>query len=222
MSRRFVEGCLSLSTLLALVGLVIPLLGAAGWIFNLPILTQVHPSLPAMQPNTALVLLLGAVAVLLSRSNWRLLVRSLAICSLATIVLLLGSATLCEYIFGWDFGIDRLFVHERAHAGQPLSRPPFASNVDEFCPPRSQPALAPASAPAHLRGPDRRAAHVRQRHHCVDRIYFWRWHALSVACQYGSDGHGGSHCAGVYFLSMALLCSRPSEGVMTLDHERQQ
>jgi signal transduction histidine kinase len=94
--------------LAGLTGAFVALSGASvllGWQFNISILRAPIPRLPAMTPNTAIgVALLGCSLFLLSsftkpRSRW------MAIACL-TIALLLGTATLLEYLTARSFGID--------------------------------------------------------------------------------------------------------------------
>jgi len=57
---------LALSKTLSLLAVMFPVLAVVGWIFNIPLLRQVHPALPVMHPNTALGLLLLAAGILFS------------------------------------------------------------------------------------------------------------------------------------------------------------
>jgi len=90
-------------------GAVLAALGSTvlcGWLFRLQVLISLSPRLAPMKPNTALGFLGTGVALwslhadderTRRRGRW-----------LAWGVLLLGSVTLAEYLFGWDLGIDRL------------------------------------------------------------------------------------------------------------------
>ncbi len=76
-----------------------------GWYTHSPTLIQVHPSFVAMQYNTALGFLIcgiGLLAILKSKTR---IFRS---CGL--FLVLLGSLTLIQYIFGLNFGIDQIFM----------------------------------------------------------------------------------------------------------------
>lgn len=59
-SARLKSRCLKLARALALLAAVWPVLAAIGWLLDVPPLTRLHPSLPAMQPNTVVFLLLAA------------------------------------------------------------------------------------------------------------------------------------------------------------------
>jgi PAS domain S-box-containing protein len=214
--RRFEEASLSLSTLLTLVAIVIPLISAAGWIFGLQALTQGLPSWPAMQPNTAIGLILAAAAVLLSRSNWPPLVRRLAICSMAAIILLLGTATLCEYIFLWDLGIDRLFVHELPTPAHPYpGRPSPQTSLNFALLGASLLLLQVPRAPITL-------AQIGALLALASALVALTGYIFGVGALYrfpvSAALTGMSAPTAVTFicLSLALLCSRPSEGMMTI------
>ncbi|HWM85534.1 MAG TPA: PAS domain S-box protein [Kofleriaceae bacterium] len=98
-------------------GAAIAALGAAvlcGWALDLDLLKSLGPSLASMKANTALgfVLLGGALWLDQARTpSWRLASRWLA-----GTAGLLGAATLMQYGFGLDLGIDRALVDEPANA----------------------------------------------------------------------------------------------------------
>jgi PAS domain S-box-containing protein len=97
---------------LCLVSAVFPLLALLGWIFHIAVFRQVYPGLPVMHANTAFGLLVVAIAILLTRSERRWRKTTLAASALGGIVLLLGLLTLSEYFLGVDFGMDRLFFDQ--------------------------------------------------------------------------------------------------------------
>jgi PAS domain S-box-containing protein len=115
---RVVRQCYTASKGLCVVALALPFLAALGWIFEVPLLTQVHVGLPAMQPNTVAGLALASLAVLVTPD--RAEVRRYVPVSLATMILLLGLITLAQYAFGWDTGLDRLLLQVPATADQPF------------------------------------------------------------------------------------------------------
>jgi len=51
---RLVQQSLRVSRILCFVTMFLSLVTAVGWIGGVPLLTQGHPSLPVMHPNTAL------------------------------------------------------------------------------------------------------------------------------------------------------------------------
>jgi signal transduction histidine kinase/CheY-like chemotaxis protein len=88
-------------------GALTTLLGAvviAGWQTNNVTLVQVLPTFVPMQYNTALGFVfcgLGLLMVVFGRNRWGAALGALAI--------FVGTATLLQYIFGLNFGIDQLF-----------------------------------------------------------------------------------------------------------------
>jgi PAS domain S-box-containing protein len=82
-----------------------------GWHFNLEWLTSSFPGNPdTMKPNTALCFVLCGIALgLLQRQRlprrWRRIVRGLA-----GFVMAIATLTLIQYLFTWNFGIDRLLI----------------------------------------------------------------------------------------------------------------
>src|SRR5688500_5790868 len=63
--------CLSWSRRLSLSAAVIAMLATLGWILDIRPLTTYHPALPAMQPTTAVGLILTAAAILLTADRRR-------------------------------------------------------------------------------------------------------------------------------------------------------
>src|SRR3990170_32 len=84
----------------ALGGLVV-----AGWLTVAVALIQVLPGLPAMQYNTALGFMICGAALLSAALDLR---RPTAL--LGLLAGLIGSATLFQYLFQSDLGIDQLLV----------------------------------------------------------------------------------------------------------------
>ena len=108
--------------------LAVGIIGSAvlfGWAFDVEFFKKVLPGLPNMVPNTALGLLLCGLSLWTLRKHQ--LQHSAAVArhvskALAIVVLLMGTLTLGEYLFGWEFGIDRLWFREkliRSSAGFP-------------------------------------------------------------------------------------------------------
>ena len=134
---RLTRRSLTLSKSLCILAAAIPLLAAVGWIFKIELLTKIHPALPAMQPNTALGLVLGAIAIIFTGDNRRSEKGRLVACAIAAVVSLLGLLTLGEYVFSWDLGIDRIFISgSAATAATALPGASLTSNSCKFCNPR--------------------------------------------------------------------------------------
>ena len=128
-SKNFLVGrTRNISTFLGTASLLFPLFSAIGWLMKIPILTQLHPSLPQMQPNTVLGLVLGSAATILLRYRGKL--SGLFSGAFATLIFALGAATLFEYAFNWDLGIDQHFLpvpvsSEISYPGRPSPQTAF-------------------------------------------------------------------------------------------------
>lgn len=115
-------------------GVILPfftgLVVLGGWIFGWPSLTTIGPGFTAMQPNTAVGLLLAALSlVLLLRETTPRLVAGKA---LAALVFALGLLTTAQYVFGADFRTDTLLISPPASELAkpfPLRMSPFTA----FC-----------------------------------------------------------------------------------------
>jgi PAS domain S-box-containing protein len=91
------------------------LMGLSGWAFHLPALTSIVPGSVEMKANTAVSLILCGISeiILVDRAGARL-DRFAQV--LALIALAIGLATLTEYLFGWQLGIDQLLFQDTAGA----------------------------------------------------------------------------------------------------------
>ena len=115
--RGFSLGHLRKLTVLAaaILSLAMGLGALMGWALQVDTLKSVIPGAVQMKPNTAVGLVLAALALLagLRRRDrtWRLPGYGLALA-----VLGIGLATLCEYLFAWDLNIDELLFRDVAGA----------------------------------------------------------------------------------------------------------
>ncbi|HLO31441.1 MAG TPA: PAS domain S-box protein, partial [Anaerolineales bacterium] len=83
-----------------------------GWLFDIPTLKGLFSGLPAIRFNAALsFLLLGSSLWLLQDQEGGPRKKRIGNI-LAGIVLMISLLTICEYLFGWDLGIDQLFVRD--------------------------------------------------------------------------------------------------------------
>ena len=87
-----------------------------GWVIDNPYLKAFHPSLVSMKVNTALCFLFAGVAVWLKQfadaDRWSNVISR----TCAVVVTGVAGATLLQYIFGFDFGIDQLIIRESVGA----------------------------------------------------------------------------------------------------------
>src|SRR5438552_4567643 len=81
-----------------------------GWLWNLPALKRVAPSLPNMAFNAALAFVAAGGSLLAQRvkASSRQAWRGPAACALAVLVFAIGALTLTEFLTGHDLGIDQL------------------------------------------------------------------------------------------------------------------
>ena len=112
--------------------IVVGFLVLTGWAFEIESFKVVLPGLVAMKVNAAIgfVLLGTALELITSRPTtaWKLRWGRLA----AVGVLLIGGATVIEYCFGWDAGIDEFFVVDPTDTS-PYHGRPAPATILNFC-----------------------------------------------------------------------------------------
>lgn len=215
-SDRLIRQSLLLSKVLCLVTLGLSLFTAVGWILDIPLMARGHPTLPAMQPNTALGLAFGASSILLTPGGASRSWRKVMALILAAAMLLLGVLTLGEYMFGWNLRIDHLFVQEGPIAGELFPGRPSPQTSLNFA----------------LLGTVLIRFNLGTRHSLLGQVgvIVTGANAIVAATGYifGKDvfhgfplrtpGIGIAVHSAIAFvlLGVALLCARPTEGLMTL------
>jgi PAS domain S-box-containing protein len=94
-----------------------------GWLVNVSTLKTILPGLSSMKPNTAICIIFLAVSL------WQLGGHSLRLDKVqsalvgyacAGLALSISSATLGEYLLGWNFGVDQLLFRDLATDGHSL------------------------------------------------------------------------------------------------------
>jgi PAS domain S-box-containing protein len=212
MTRR----CLALTRSLCLLAAAFPLLAAAGWILNIELLTKIHPSLPAMQPNTVVGLLLSAIAILLTADDRRSPKSSQVACALAVIVSVLGLLTLGEYVFGWNLGIDRIFLGGATNQASQYPGRPSPQTLANF-----------VILGAALLVFNSRSSSIRIGQLCALAVggnalvaltgyIFDAGHFYGFPPVEAQIGMAVPTAASFILIAMALLCSRPNDGMMSL------
>ncbi|GAA5315250.1 MAG: hypothetical protein AseanaTS_04540 [Candidatus Pelagadaptatus aseana] len=96
---------LTISNVLATLSTLMGALVLVGWYTENVNLIQVNPSFVPMQYNTALGFLLSGLG-LLTLNQMATGITKL----LGSLVAILGWLTLCQYLFGWNLGLDQLFM----------------------------------------------------------------------------------------------------------------
>jgi PAS domain S-box-containing protein len=87
------------------------LIALAGWAFRLPLLTRILPGAVEMKANTAVALIMCSAALLILADRPALKIQRVAQ-GLAFIVIAIGLASLAEYVFALQLGIDELLVKD--------------------------------------------------------------------------------------------------------------
>src|SRR5690242_3895686 len=94
------------STAAAVVVACVGALVLIGWVADIESLKSVYGPI-TMKANTAVALLLAAVALTAFGRGWRVVA---VVC--AAVIGVLGALTLSEHLVGWNLGIDELLFHE--------------------------------------------------------------------------------------------------------------
>ena len=206
---------LSLSKTLAVISLLLPLLDAIGRTLDMPVLTRVDPSLPAMQENTACSLVLVVLAILLLQQSGQSRFRSLVINFVGIVVVLLGVLTLYEYLFDTYLGIDHIFTDRPASVAEPYPgrpSPQAAANfilfgIDLIF-------FRYAVFPSYLR--QLTTLVIAANNLIILTTYIFGASSIYGLLEVSSFGIAEPTAAAFMLLAIALLFSRPNEGVMSL------
>jgi PAS domain S-box-containing protein len=112
MSNRIADRMRKMALGAGMLALALGIAVLLGYAMGIPALATVVPGHTIARPNAAVGLLLGGLAVLLLRrggvGGWRRRAGRLSV----LLMLVLGGATLSEYLFGWRLGIDQLLFQE--------------------------------------------------------------------------------------------------------------
>ncbi len=86
-----------------------------GWLFNIPELLSVMPGLPTMKFNTGLCFALSGLSLWLlfqqdASPSQSISASEIAVLLFAALVVVLASATLSQYLFDWNSGLDEFFI----------------------------------------------------------------------------------------------------------------
>jgi PAS domain S-box-containing protein len=205
---------LTLSKWLCAFAAAIPALAVVGWIFNIAVFMRIHPALPALQPNSALGLFLLVIATIFTGENhtgrWRLVS-----CVIGIAAVLIGLLTLSEYVFSWNLGIDRILLGRSAVAGLYPGRPgpQTAANLA---------LLGVASLIYNSRFLPIRAGQVFVITAGANAVVAMTGYIFNTKEFYGFPtiqadiGMGLNSALSFILISLAILCSRPNDGMMSL------
>jgi signal transduction histidine kinase len=215
-TEELVQRCLAISRILCAIALVLPAWIVVGKIFDIPVLTHRLSALPAMRPNTAVGLTLTALSILFTPSgSSRPLRRSTIASLLAFAVLLLGLVTMSEYIVRRDWGVDQLLINVAQTANEPFpGRPSLQTSVNFAL-------LGAVLLSMNLgHGPpllgQTGAILVGGNSIAVVTAYLFGSTELEFAKLGEASGIVVETAIAFALLVAALLCRRPTEGMMTL------
>ena len=116
MNTRLIATYRVASSVISSIVISIGLLVLLGWLFSIPALKSMLPGLATMKANTALAFVLAGVSLWLVTGESKEQRAGLIAKICATITMLIGLLTLCEYVLGVDFGIDQLFFKDEVSA----------------------------------------------------------------------------------------------------------
>jgi len=111
---------------LCIAGAVLGVVGLAGHILGLDVLTILVPGQPVMVPNTAFSLLLLGSAGVLRQSSLSVRIRKTLTITAAVIVFAIGVVTLAEYALSADLHIDQLVLSGGTDPNPGRPSPPTA------------------------------------------------------------------------------------------------
>jgi PAS domain S-box-containing protein len=209
-----VQQSLALSKVLCFVALLFPALTAIGWIFGIPFLLYGHPTLPVMQPATAVGLALLVAAALETSERPASFGRKTIAVVFATIALALGLLTLAQYMFGWPLGIDQILVD--GASSEPFAGRPSPQTALNFV------LLAVALISFNLRGRWFSLGQITALIAAGNSIIPATGYIFGSASYYGLPIHPPGAGMAVHtaipfiVIAFALLAGHPNQGIMTL------
>lgn len=105
-----------LNQLAIAISALVGILALLGWIFSIPLLKSLLPGAIEMKANTALCLILSAASLFLLYSRHQTQRTQMRVAqALAGFTLLIGAATLSQYLLGWDLGIDEFLFRDQVN-----------------------------------------------------------------------------------------------------------
>ena len=205
--------CRSLSRAAATAATALGTLVLVGWALDLPVLKALVPGLATMKPNTALCFVLGGIALGL-RVTPRDSMATRWIAQLGgAVVLVIGVATLAEYVFHVDLALDALLFREP----HPALGSPYPERMSQAT------ALSFTCAGAALAWLDaRRAQAATQALALVVALVSLTalvGYAYGVRALYAVDPFSSValHTAlGLGALAIGILCARPDRGMVAV------
>lgn len=110
---RFISAFKFFSKVTSIIILLLGFLTLCGWFLDNPILKSIVPGFVPMTPNTATCFVLVGLSLLLRQSESAFFGPRIITRAFSFIVAVVGLATLTEYLFGYDIGIDRILFRSQ-------------------------------------------------------------------------------------------------------------
>ena len=111
-NRSLLERFIAFSQYCSLAVIGIGAFALAGWLFNIQVFKSALPGLSTMKANSAIAFILAGVALWFANPKKQKPVHSWMAQICTGLFFLIGSLTLGEYIFRWNFGIDQLLFKD--------------------------------------------------------------------------------------------------------------
>jgi len=115
-TQRYESRLIFFSKFSGILSAVVGVAVLIGWALDIPAVKSVLPGLVTMKANTALCFIFIGISMLLWYTGRTSGARRLLAQSAGGIVALVGLITLCEYLFGWNAGIDQILFKDDAAA----------------------------------------------------------------------------------------------------------
>ena len=109
---KFVSKLKAYSRICGIVAFIIGSIVLYGWIFDIPLLKNLHPAFVSMKVNTAIAIMLAGVSLSFFRSSQESSTNAFLSSFCAALVAAIGLITLMEYIGDWNYSIDQLLINE--------------------------------------------------------------------------------------------------------------
>jgi phosphoserine phosphatase RsbU/P len=185
-----------------------------GWLFDLPALTKIFPTLVAMNPVTALSFVLGGTATWLEvREQPASHLRLRIVRACAAIIVIIGAARILGYLFGFDPLVDSLLFRSQLDREVPPNRIAPNTALDLLII-----GLALLSIDLEVRRGWRPAQLLALTAAIIAALAFMGYaYSVALLSRVASYIPMALHTAvGFMLLSAAILCARPEQGVMAV------
>jgi PAS domain S-box-containing protein len=179
-----------------------------GWMMNMPALKSILPGLPAIRFNTGLSLILLGSSLWLLQNEGASPAKKYLGNALAGLALLVSMMTLTEYLFGWNLGIDELFIRDLD--SPPELFPGRMSPIAVLCSFLSSTALLVIGS--RISQYFSIGVFVLSLMAILDFVFVFRILSREAQNTYIAVQTGGAFLA----LSLAILAARPTRGMMKM------